>query len=162
MKISEQVKAKDIAEKPKILAKQKQLLTDRYKLDCRSQPSTIMTKGKPQPVGPTAQLKSGLTWDKLGELDAGEIKYKKLFPAGFHRLPHVKHEVGGMVFPNLQIKQFPRLERFDVEFDLPECFLPEFPPPIFLTTHPELGGALERRGREQKRKRPSDTCERQN
>jgi cytochrome c peroxidase len=43
------------------------------------------------------------------------------------------------VFPQVQIKQFPRLERFDVEFDLPDCFLPEFPPPIFLTTHPELG-----------------------
>ncbi len=45
----------------------------------------------------------------------------------------------GMVFPDEQIRQFPRLERFDVDFDLPSCFLPEFPPPIFLTTHPKLG-----------------------
>ena len=139
VKIAEQVKAKDLAEKPTVLAKQKQLLTDRYTLDCRTQPSVTMTKGKPQPVGPTTQLKNGLTWEKLSALDAEEIKSKKLFPAGFHRLPHVKHEAGGMVFPTMQIKQFPRLERFDVDFDLPECFLPEFPPPIFLTTHPELG-----------------------
>jgi hypothetical protein len=47
------------------------------------------------------------------------------------RLPHVKHEVGGQVFPQKQIEQFPRLERFDVDFDLPDCFLPEFPPRFF-------------------------------
>ena len=139
VKISEQAKAKEIAEKSKVVAKQKQLLADRYKLECRTQSSIKMTNGKPQPLGPATQLKNGMTWDKLSGLDAEEIKSKKLFPAGFHRLPHVKHEVGGMVFPAIQIKQFPRLERFDVEFDLPECFLPEFPPPIFLTTHPELG-----------------------
>ena len=33
----------------------------------------------------------------------------------------------------------PRLERFDLDFDLPEHFLPEFPPAIFLTTRPDLG-----------------------
>src|SRR5205085_8126709 len=38
-----------------------------------------------------------------------------------------------------QIKMFPRLERFDVDFDLPEEFLPEFPPAIFLSNRPELG-----------------------
>ena len=31
------------------------------------------------------------------------------------------------------------LQRFDVDFDLPDRFTPEFPPPIFPTTHPELG-----------------------
>jgi cytochrome c peroxidase len=34
---------------------------------------------------------------------------------------------------------FPRLERFDVEFDLPDAFVPEFPPAIFLSNRPELG-----------------------
>ena len=29
--------------------------------------------------------------------------------------------------------------RFDLDFDLPDHFLPEFPPPIFLTTRPDLG-----------------------
>lgn len=137
--IAEAVKAKDIADKPKVMAAQKQLLRDRYAMDCKTQSGTTMTKGKPQPVGPTVQLKNGLTWEKLGQMEADEIKAKHLFPAGFHRLPHVKHEVGGQVFPQIQIEQFPRLERFDVDFDLPDCFLPEFPPPIFLTTHPELG-----------------------
>jgi cytochrome c peroxidase len=98
-----------------------------------------MTNGKPQPIGPTVQLKDGISWEKLSAMSPGEIRTEKAFPAGFMRLPHVKQEVGGQVFPQKQIEQFPRLERFDVDFDLPDCFLPEFPPPIFLTTHPELG-----------------------
>ncbi len=137
--ISRKVKEKDIADKPKVMERQKKLLNDRYQIDCKSAPGMVMTKGKPQPVGPTGRLKEGTTWEKLGQMTPEEIKEKKLFPAGFHRLPHVKHEVGGMVFPKVQIDPFPRLERFDVDFDIPECFLPEFPPPIFLTTHPELG-----------------------
>ncbi len=39
----------------------------------------------------------------------------------------------------MQIAMFPRLERFDVDFDLPEAFLPEFPPAVFLQNRPELG-----------------------
>ena len=34
---------------------------------------------------------------------------------------------------------FPRLQRFDVDFDLPEAFLPEFLPSILLQNRPELG-----------------------
>jgi cytochrome c peroxidase len=44
-----------------------------------------------------------------------------------------------MVFPQMEIKQQARLQRFDLDFDLPEHFLPEFPPAIFLTTRPDLG-----------------------
>jgi cytochrome c peroxidase len=33
----------------------------------------------------------------------------------------------------------PERERFDVEFDLPDHFLPEFPPPLFLVSRPDLG-----------------------
>src|SRR5215216_8068445 len=43
------------------------------------------------------------------------------------------------VFPQMQLLMFPRLERFDVDFDLPEAFLPEFPPALFLQNRPELG-----------------------
>jgi cytochrome c peroxidase len=138
-KISEETMKKDVAEKPNVMARQEQLLNERYDLTCKTDRGMTMSRGKPQPIGPTVKLKNGLTWEKLGQMDAEEIKSKKLFPAGFDRLPHVKPSVGGQVFPSIQIKQFPRLERFDVDFDLPDCFLPEFPPPIFLTTHPELG-----------------------
>jgi cytochrome c peroxidase len=73
-----------------------------------------------------------------------EIRQKDVFPAGFRSLPHVKHATGGQVFPNEQIDEIKtqearNLRRFDVDFDLPDIFTPEFPSPIFLTTHPELG-----------------------
>ena len=42
----------------------------------------------------------------------------------------------------------PRLERFDVEFDLPDAFLPEFPA-IFLQNRPELGDVAGRGGIDQ-------------
>ncbi len=48
-------------------------------------------------------------------------------------------EKGGMLFSQKEIKELPRLERFDLDFDLPDHFLPEFPPAIFLTTRPDLG-----------------------
>jgi cytochrome c peroxidase len=67
-----------------------------------------------------------------------------LLPPGFLPLPHVKQATGGQVFPNNQIdtiqdREARSLRRFDVDFDLPEHFTPEFPPPVYLTTHPELG-----------------------
>ena len=37
------------------------------------------------------------------------------------------------------IKFHPEHQRFDVDFDIPEPYLPEFPPPLFLTTRPDLG-----------------------
>ena len=49
-----------------------------------------------------------------------------------------------MVFPKFHIDEIKKQEgrdltRFDLDFDLPDHFLPEFPPPIFLTTRPDLG-----------------------
>src|ERR671939_645159 len=96
-----------------------------------------MTRGKPIPVGPTAKLKAGLTWEQLGRMSPEEIRDKGVFP--YLPLPHVNHPVGGMIFPQTEIKSLPRLERFDMDFDLPDHFLPEFPPAIFLTTRPDLG-----------------------
>ena len=45
--IAEEVQAKDIAEKPKVMAKQKQLLRDRYSLDCKTQSGATIQKGNP-------------------------------------------------------------------------------------------------------------------
>lgn len=49
-----------------------------------------------------------------------------------------------MLFPKFHIDEIKRQEgrdltRFDLDFDLPDHFLPEFPPPIYLTTRPDLG-----------------------
>jgi cytochrome c peroxidase len=44
-----------------------------------------------------------------------------------------------MVFPPVQTKVVDGLERVEIDFDLPDAFLPEFPAPLFLTTRPDLG-----------------------
>jgi cytochrome c peroxidase len=133
------VMAKDKAGKPAVMARQKALLEERYDLSPRPDPNLKMTRGKPIPVGPTAKLPQGMTWDQLAAMSPDEVRGKGLFPKGYLPLPHPNHPVGGMVFPQNEIKELPRLERFDLDFDLPEHFLPEFPPAIFLTTRPDLG-----------------------
>jgi len=129
----------DLAEKAGVRAKQQQLLEERYDLAPRPDQQLKMTRGKPVQVGPTAKLPAGTTWESLAGMSSDAIRDRGLFPKGFLPLPHPKHLVGGMLFPQMEIKQLPRLERFDLEFDLPENYLPEFPPPIFLTTRPDLG-----------------------
>jgi cytochrome c peroxidase len=131
------VRARDKAAKPRIMAAARRLLEERYNLTPRLDPNVRMTRGKPIPVGPTARLKKGVTWEQLGRMSPDEIREKDLFP--YLPLPHVNHPVGGMVFPQAEIKLLPRLERFDMDFDIPDAFLPEFPPAIFLTTRPDLG-----------------------
>jgi cytochrome c peroxidase len=131
--------AKDKAGKAGVMARQRKLLEERYDLSVHVDPEVKMTRGKPIPVGPAARPPKGLTWEKLAGMSPEQVRDRELFPKGFLPLPHPHHEVGGMVFPAMTIKQLARLERFDLEFDLPEHFLPEFPPAIFLTTRPDLG-----------------------
>src|SRR5262249_41475385 len=130
------VLAKDKADKPAVTARQRRPLGGRYDLTPRPDPQGRVTRGKPTPAGPAGAprtragrrggLREGMPWAKLAGMPPAEIREKGLFPRGFLPLPHPKHEVGGMVFPQMEIKQFVRLERFDVEFDIPEHFLPEF------------------------------------
>lgn len=127
---------RDKEAKARVMADHQKLLEARYDLRRKVDESVKMTRGKPIPVGPTARLK-GVTWEQLGKMSPEEIKEKGIFP--YLPLPHVNHPVGGMVFPQAEIKTLARLERFDMDFDLPDNFLPEFPPAIFLTTRPDLG-----------------------
>ncbi|MDB6068486.1 MAG: hypothetical protein JWR26_4694 [Pedosphaera sp.] len=131
------VRAQDKAAKTNVMAEHQKLLDERYDLRRHVADNVTMTRGKPIPVGPTAKLKGGVTWEQLGKMSPDEIRDKGVFP--YLPLPHVNHPVGGMVFPQNEIKVLPRLERFDLDFDLPEWFLPEFPPAMFLTTRKDLG-----------------------
>ncbi len=127
----------DMAAKGDIMARQHDLLKARYNLEPKLDPKVTMTRGKPIAVGPTARLAKGTSWDDLGQQSPDEIRQAGTFP--YPALPHPKHTPGGQVFPQAQLEMFPRLKRFDVDFDLPEAFLPEFPPAIFLQSRPELG-----------------------
>ncbi len=131
------VMKRDKANKQRVMQTQQRLLESRYDLTRRVDQNVKMTRGKPIPVGPTARLKGGVTWEQLGSMTPDQIRERDVFP--YLPLPHVNHPVGGMVFPQVHVKAQPRLERFDMDFDLPEHFLPEFPPAIFLTTRPDLG-----------------------
>ncbi len=133
----DEVKKADIAEKKSVMATQQQLLEKRYNLKPQFSTDTFMSRGKPLAVGPTARLANGMTWEKLAEMSPQDIRAQNLFP--YPPLPHPKQKTGGQVFPRMQIEMFPRLERFDVDFDLPDAFLPEFPPAIFLSNRPEMG-----------------------
>ena len=132
------------AEKPTFAERQQTLLKKRYDLADRPAKGTTMSRGKPVQDGVRVKLPEGATWEKLAALSPEEIKRKQLWPAGFLPLPHPHHEAGGMIFPKFLIdetkKQTDRnLARFDLDFDLPDHLLPEFPAPIYLTTRPDLG-----------------------
>lgn len=132
------------ADKSKFARRHQALLSERYDLANRPAQGVTMSRGKPVQEGVRVKLPAGMTWDKLAAMTPEAIKNNNHWPAGFLPLPHPHHEAGGMVFPKFLIdetkKQTDRdLTRFDLDFDLPDHLLPEFPAPIYLTTRPDLG-----------------------
>jgi cytochrome c peroxidase len=135
----------DQAAKPRVMQRQRALLEERYDLSDKPIPGVKMSGGrKGVQGGVRVKLAPGTSWEQLASLSPDEIRERKAFPAGFLRLPHVKQSAGGQVFPQQQIDlingdEQRDLRRFDVDFDLPDHFTPEFPAPIFLQTRPDLG-----------------------
>jgi cytochrome c peroxidase len=132
------------AAKPQIMKRQMALLNERYDLSNRPAQGVTMARRKPIRVGVRVKLPEGMTWEQLAAMSPEEIRERDAWPAGFYPLPHPNHPEGGMVFPKFEIDELKKQEardltRFDLDFDLPDHFLPEFPPPIFLTTRPDLG-----------------------
>ncbi len=131
--------------KPEIEKRQMALLEERYDLSNRPAEGVMMSGGrKPIQEGVRVRLPEGMSWKKLAAMSPEEIREKDLWPKGFFPLPHPNHAEGGMVFPHFHIEEIQRQEhrdltRFDLDFDLPDHFMPEYPPPIFLTTRPDLG-----------------------
>lgn len=132
------------ARQPEFAQRHQKLLAERYDLSDRPAKGVTMSRGKPVQEGVRARLPQGMTWEKLAALTPAEIKAGNHWPAGFYPLPHPHHEAGGMVFPKTQIDEIKKQEgrdlaRFDLDYDLPQNLLPEFPAPIYLTTRPDLG-----------------------
>jgi len=128
-----------------IMQRQMDLLKKRYDLSNKPAKGVMMSGGKkPVQEGVRVRLPAGVTWDQLAIMTPKEVKEKDLWPDGFYPLPHPNHPEGGMVFPKYHIEEINKQEgrdltRFDMEYDLPDHFLPEYPPPIYLTTRPDLG-----------------------
>lgn len=132
------------AEKPAIMKRQMMLLEERYDLSDNPAKDCTMDRVKPVQQGVRVKLHGGVSWQQLGEMTPEQIKAKDLWPAGFYPLPHMNHPEGGMVFPKYHIDELRKqglhdLTRFDLDFDLPDRFLAEYPPAIYLTTRPDLG-----------------------
>jgi cytochrome c peroxidase len=132
------------AAKAEVMSRQMQLLAERYDLADRPASGVTMSSGKAVQEGVRVKLPSGMTWDRLAAMTPEQIRSQGMWPAGFYPLPHPNHAEGGMVFPKFHIEEIKKQEqrdltRFDLDFDLPDHLLPEFPPPIYLTTRPDLG-----------------------
>ncbi|OGK08335.1 MAG: cytochrome B6 [Candidatus Riflebacteria bacterium GWC2_50_8] len=132
----DQIKAARMAVKAERAKEHSDMLNSRYDLTKKSDSHVVMSGGKPVPVGPTAKLQA-VTWEQLNTLSPEQIKAKGVFP--YKPLPFADHAEGGMLFPEMIAKVLPRLVRFDLDFDLPEHFLADPAPAMYLTTRPDLG-----------------------
>ncbi len=138
------VLARMTASKPQIMRRQDDLLRLRYDLSDVPSTGARMSGGKPLQDGVRVRLAAGVTWESLAQLSPEAIRAQALYPAGFMPLPHANHPEGGMIFPLFMIAEVKKqtgrdLTRFDLDFDLPDHFLPEFPAPMYLTTRPDIG-----------------------
>jgi cytochrome c peroxidase len=136
--------AQKSAAKDALMMRQLALLDMRYDLADNPSSEVSMSGGTPIQIGVRVRVADGTSWSVLAAMSPEEIRAQDVFPLGFMPLPHPNHSEGGMLFPQPTIDETVAqtnrdLTRFDLAFDLPEHFLPEFPAPIFLTTHPELG-----------------------
>jgi len=138
------MKEADVEQKPMLEERQRKLLEQRY--DLRNDVGSAMMSAGRKAVqrGVRVRLPENTSWDDLAAMTPAEIKARNLFPLGFRPLPHSDHPTGGQVFPQKQIDGIMEaekrdLKRFDIEFDLPDHMTPEFPPPVYLASRPDLG-----------------------
>jgi cytochrome c peroxidase len=125
-------------QKPSLMKSIHTYMASRYNFNFKPIKDTFMSGGKPVMLGPVARLPKNIKdYQQLAALPANEIKAKDLFP--YKPLAHPLQNIAHMVFPDFWIKAHPKHERIDVDMDIPDAYLPEFPPPLYLTTHKELG-----------------------
>src|SRR6266446_529757 len=132
------------AQKPAVEREHMAVLDERYDLSNRPAAGVTMDRTKPVQEGVRVKLAAGATWDSLAGMTPEQIRDQNLFPPGFFPLPHPKHQEGGFVFPRFLIDEIKRQEerdltRFDVDYDIPDHFLPEFPPAMYLNQRTDLG-----------------------
>jgi cytochrome c peroxidase len=131
-------------QKPEVTREHMALVNERYDLSNRPAAGVTMDRTKPVQEGVRVKLPAGRTWEALANMSPEQIRDQDAFPKGFYPLPHPKHQEGGFVFPHFVIDEIKRQEardltRFDVDYDIPDHFLPEFPPPIYLNQRSDLG-----------------------
>jgi cytochrome c peroxidase len=133
-----------VAAKAGIMKRQIDLLEERYDLSDHPASGVVMDRAKPVQERVRVKLPQGVTWAELSKETPEQIREKGTYPKGFLPLPHANHPEGGMVFPKSEIQEVLKREdrdltRFDLDFDIPDRFLAEFPAAMYLTTRPDLG-----------------------
>lgn len=124
-------------QKPKLMADVRGYMATRYNFSDAAMSGPTMSRGKPIMLGPVARIPAGLTFDQLARMTPEEIRTRDVFP--YKPLAHPLATTAHMVFPSAWTRVHPEHERIDVDLDIPDQYLPEFPPPMYLTTHKELG-----------------------
>lgn len=132
-------------QKPELMKDVKAYMSGRYDFNGQVMEDVYMSGGRKHVMqGPVARLPNDIdSWEQLASLSPEEIRTKDLFP--FKPLAHPLQTVAHMVFPDMWNKEHPEHIRMDVDHDFPDAYLPEFPPPMFLTTHKEMGDVTEGR-----------------
>jgi len=127
-----------LEQKPKLMADVHAYMGSRYNFSGQTIDGAAMSGGKQIMKGPIARLpKEVASYEDLAKLSVSEIKKRDVFP--YKPLAHPLQTTAHMLFPYQWVRAHPEHERIDVDFDIPDEYLPEFPPPMFLTTHKELG-----------------------
>lgn len=131
--------------KPQLMKEVKEYMASRFDFSGETMKDLFMSgQRKKIMMGPIARLPQGIkTFEDLSKLSPDEIKNRDLFP--YKPLSHPLQSTAHMVFPDEWIGVHPEHQRIDVDHDFPDEYLPEFPPPMFLTTHLELGDVTDGR-----------------
>jgi len=132
-------------QKPKLMKRVRAYMNKRFEFGQEAIPGKTMSGGKPIMKGPVARLEGGIvSFEALAKLSPDQIRKRDVFP--YKPLAHPLQSTAHMVFPEPWIAAHPEHARIDIDHDFPTAYLPEFPPPMYLTTHKELGDVT--RGRE--------------
>ncbi len=125
-------------QKPQLMKDVRNYMNSRYDFNGEVVPGQMQSGGrKPVMAGPVARLEGVDSFEELAEMSPEEIREKDIFP--YKPLAHPIQTTAHMVFPESWLAVHPEHRRIDVDHDFPEEYLPEFPPPMFLSNHKELG-----------------------
>lgn len=126
-------------QKPELMKDVRNYMDSRYNFSGEVIEGKFMSGGrKAIMAGPVARLPEGVeSFETYSDLSPEEIKQRDIFP--YKPLAHPLQTTAHMVFPDNWNEAHPEHKRIDMDHDFPNEYLPEFPPPLFLTTHKELG-----------------------
>src|SRR5262249_16912704 len=119
--------------KPQLMEECRAYMDGRFNFSGDVLPGRTMSGGRnPTMKGPTARFPQKVpSWEDLGKLSAAQNKKRDVFP--YKPLAHPLQSTAHMVFPEMWLAAHPEHRRIDVDLDFPNEYLPEYPPPMFLT-----------------------------